>query len=75
MAKLRDQSNLITSLSVFVNEERLVGISDLLIVPGLVVVFVGSLNTTSYTKDTLTGVPDLSKVVSGLCEKSILSTL
>jgi hypothetical protein len=49
LAELRDQSNLISSLPVFVNEEGLVRICDLLIVPCLVVVLIGSLKQAIIT--------------------------
>ena len=45
LAELRDESNLVTSLPVLVDEERLVWISDALIVPGLVVVLVAHLGS------------------------------
>ena len=45
LAELWDQSDLVTSLSVLVDEERLVWISDGLVVPGLVVVLVADLST------------------------------
>lgn len=44
LAELWDQSDLITSLSVLVDEERLVWISDILVVPGLVVLLVADLS-------------------------------
>ena len=45
LTELRDESNLITSLPVLVDKERLVWISDALIIPGLVVVFVAHLSS------------------------------
>ena len=45
LAELRDEGNLVTSLPVLVDEERLVWISDALIVPGLVVVLVAHLGS------------------------------
>lgn len=43
LAELWDQSDLIAGLAVLVDEERLVGISDILVVPGLVVLLVADL--------------------------------
>lgn len=45
LAELRDESNLVTSLPVLVDEEGLIWISDALIVPGLVVVLVAHLDS------------------------------
>ena len=44
LAELWDQSDLVTSLSVLVDEERLVEILDILVVPGLVVLLVADLS-------------------------------
>lgn len=43
MAQFRNESDLIASLSVLVDQERLIRIADVLVVPGLVVVLVGDL--------------------------------
>lgn len=43
LAELRDQRDLISSLSILVDEQRLVGVGDVLIVPGLVVLLVADL--------------------------------
>jgi len=43
LTELRDQSDLIPSFPVLVNEKRLVGVIDVLIVPGLVVLLVAGL--------------------------------
>ena len=45
MAEFRNESDLVTSLPIFVDEKRLVKIRDVLIVPSLVVVFVADLGT------------------------------
>lgn len=44
MAQFRNESDLIASLSVLVDQERLIRIADVLVVPGLVVVLVGDLS-------------------------------
>lgn len=45
LAELRDEGNLVTSLSVLVDKEWLIWIRDALIVPGLVVVCVADLGS------------------------------
>lgn len=43
LAELRDQGDFVPGLSILVDEERLVGVGDVLIVPRLVVLLVAGL--------------------------------
>jgi len=63
LAELWDQSDLVARLAVLVDEERLIWVLDILVVPGLVVLLVADLSTI------------LVDVVSGLMLKSRRSTL
>ena len=67
MAEFRDESYLVSRLSILVDEERLVRVTDVLVVLGLVVLFVGDLFESQVQLDHLPKYRTCRKCSLGSC--------